>query len=183
MPKPTTKNLRPYKRMPIVTNLDAKPGDENHPGVEMMFIKGKRVYISGLPYEWWVDHHGNVVPLATSTNRNPDDPEGGFDQAYSKMTQDERRAEGWKPLHEVSDEQFDELVKAGKVRALEAMGPWLRLTPEGQAQMNEDQQKKWAEAVAEGLKGNVDVLKQFMAELLAGQQASAGSKSPRPRAE
>ena len=53
--------------------------------------EGKEVSVPHLPYQWWVDNAGNVVPLVISTNRDLKQ----MSHTYRFAIVDERRRAGW----------------------------------------------------------------------------------------
>lgn len=82
---PITKDTDPLYEGPRVVHTNEDTGVET--------------VVPNLPYEWWVDTHGNPVALVVSTNRNPREE---YETRYGDLERRRRRELGWKPFSEFS---------------------------------------------------------------------------------
>jgi hypothetical protein len=156
---PKTQNLPQWKEPKLVDDMDAPEP------LPTAIINGRRVVAGALPFDWWVDHHGNVVMVAISTNRVMKD----FDEGYQSAREKECRAAGWKQLYELTDEQFDEMVDKGRAQAAKENEAYFPLTPEGAKLLSEQQQQKFADAL---IKGNMAAIRALLLEVLPSAVAS-----------
>lgn len=91
-----------------------KEGDPLYEGPRVAHVSesGQETVVPSVPYEWWVDAHGNAVSLVVSTNRNPKEREA----RYGELERDRRLYLGWKPFtHFASDaerERYQAELKA-----------------------------------------------------------------------
>ncbi len=95
--------LPPWQQVPIIM-------DESTPdGIRLS--DGRLARVPALPYQWWVDSDGNVVPLVVSTNR---DVEDSPNIQYAQQQIEKHRRRGWKNLYRLNDDSATALDKQGK---------------------------------------------------------------------
>lgn len=79
---------------PVPTIIDEGSPLYEGPRVVGTAPDGKETVVPSVPYEWWVDSHGNGVPLVVSTHRDPNEPE----DRYGNMERKRRAFLGWRPF-------------------------------------------------------------------------------------
>lgn len=157
--------LPPHTPVPILDQNDGQRVIESETGVIGV--------VPALPFEWYVDADGNVVPLAISTNRDAEN----FDAKYEKHAKATAKRAGWIPFYDL-DEHGRGIIVDEDALVAEILKRRATAKKRGEPfeKMTKDRTEEIATTILQGNSKSIDRLVGTVADLIKSQGGKRAAK-------